>query len=438
MFAIFSSLTGNVSLCLIPSHAVAQWLLSHIHHFLDMMGLRRDHVTESIIYVIVITVLALLLGWLVRKGVIFAARRYVIWSKSQIGKQLLHYHIFTKTTQIIPPLVVLALMPFAFTGETQALKVFYRIVVVYAVVMFTIALVTMARFFYHRYNDTRNPSNLPLDGIVNTVVIVLWVICAIVSASVLVGKSPAYLLTGLGAFAAALMLIFRDSLLGLVAGIQLSQNDMLHVGDWIMVPNTPADGTVLDVSLSRVKIQNFDNTIVTLPPYTLVSTSFQNYRGMTMSGARRITMTLLMDCDSVKPVEKADVQSLAQKLPLLQQFVTRLDGNGGKPEYLPGLDVVNGTIDTNLGLMRAYMCRYVLSNDQFSHTQQVLMRVLDPTPQGVPMQMYCFTATTEWTTFEAIRSALVEHAISVAPLFGLRVFNAPSGNDIDEIMIHGK
>lgn len=388
---------------------------------------------ESVTYVAIITLVAFAIGWLIRWGVLWIVKKYVHMSGSRIGATLLDYHIISKASNIIPPLVILALMPFAFNGESTALKFFYRVVIVYAVVMFALALIAIARFFYRRYDQIHNTQNLPLQGIINTVVIVIWVVAAIISISVLAGKSPAALLTGLGAFAAALMLIFRDSILGLVAGVQLSQNDMLRVGDWIVVPNTPANGTVLAVSLSRVKIQNFDNTIVTLPPYTLVSTSFQNYRGMTESGVRRIMMSLIIDCDSIRPISPTQVQGIVAKMPSLQEFVDSLKAKDGKTEFLEGVDVVNGTVDTNLGLMRAYLCHYVLAHPQFSHSSQVLMSVLEPTPQGVPLQMYCFAATTNWTAFEAIRSAFLEHALAVAPIFGLRVFNSPSGNDIDQI-----
>lgn len=177
------------------------------------------------------------------------------------------------------------------------------------------------------------------------------------------------LLTGLGAFATVLMLVFKDSILGLVAGLQLSQNDMLRVGDWIVVPSTIANGIVIDVSLTAVKVQNFDNTIVTLPPYTLISTSFQNWRGMKDSGCRRILKSIIMDSDTVAPATPELIERIVKKYPIVKVYVEKLQSLG-HPDYAQGLAVVNGTIDTNLGLFRAYMCQWLLNNPPSAMTSR--------------------------------------------------------------------
>lgn len=417
---------------MIPSHRVARWLLVNIHAMLDVLGLRKDHVTESIIYVVVITALALVCAWCVRRLVLFVARRIVKVRKTQMGERLLHDHVLTKCSHVITPLVILALLPFAFTTDSAVHTVCKRAILVYTILAFTLAVSAVVKFTFQHYNATRNTKGLPLDGILYTVRGILWGVAVICCVAAIIDKSPAYLLTGLGAFAAALMLIFKDSILGFVASLQLSQNDMVRVGDWIVVPGTPADGYVLDVSLTRVKIQNWDYTIITLPPYRLVQGAMQNYRGMLDIGVRRVTATITFDFQSVKPIDAAQVDAIVKQLPQLERYVTE-QRKPGTPRYLAGTDVVNGTIDTNIGLWRAYMCQYILGSPDFSHDYQLLVHTTDASPQGLQVQLYCFTATNAWTAYDAISSILIEHAVAVAAVFGLRVYNSPSGHDVNTL-----
>lgn len=413
---------------MIPSHQVGRWLLVNIHQLLDLMGLRKDHVTESIIYVIFITLLALLVGWLVRQLVLAIARRIVKVRKTSMGERLLHDHVLSKCSHIIPPLVILALLPFAFTTDSVMHTVFKRCILVYTILTFTLAIGSIVKFTFQHYNATRNTKGLPIAGILYTIRGILWGIAFICCVSVIIDKSPAYLLTGLGAFAAALMLIFKDSILGFVAGIQLAQNDMVRIGDWINVPDTLANGYVLDISLTRVKVQNWDYTIVTLPPYKLVQGSFQNYRGMEDTGVRRITATVTFDYQSVRPLTPQEIDAVASKLPLLAPYVSEQR----KPDaaaFKGGTDVVNGTIDTNIGLWRAYMCRYILTSPLFSHDYQLLVHTTEASHQGMTVQIYCFACTARWTEYDAIASILIEHAVAVAPTFGLSPYNSPSGVD---------
>ncbi len=235
----------------------------------------------------------------------------------------------------------------------------------------------------------------------------------------LVDKSPATLLAGLGVFASALMLVFKDSILGFVAGIQMSQNDMIHVGDWIVVPSTPANGIVLDMTLSTVKVQNFDNTIVTIPPYTLISGSFQNYRGMVQSGARRIMQELIIDISTISAITSDQVDAIVAKRPLLKDFVANLRKNNATEQNDGGMVALNGSIETNLGLFRAYTALYVYNNPNITHDQQILVNTQKPDLSGYRLQVYCFTNTTDWDKFESIQSAVLEHLAAAVADFGL-------------------
>lgn len=413
----------------IPSHKVASWLLTNIDLVLDKIGLARDKTIEEIIYVAVIVGLALFIGWLVREIILWGARRILKWRHTDTGEELLRQHILSRCSHIIPPLVILGLLPFAFDTKSQLLHLFNLAVVIYTIIVITVAITAVITFVWSRFNKRENTKNLPLRGILNICKGVAWTIALIVIGSVILDKSPAALLTGLGAFAAALMLIFKDTILGFVAGVQLSQNDMLRIGDWIVVPSTIANGIVIDMSLTAVKVQNWDNTIVTLPPYTLVSTSFQNWRGMSDSGYRLISRSVIFDVDSVVACDDAMIQSVAN-LPSMDDFLGRVKKSGAF--YDPGLATVNGTTQTNLGLFRAYMCEYLLHHPLIGTDQQILVRIMVPDGNGMPLQIYCYT-TTAWTAYEAVQSEIFEHIAAMAPKFGLRLFNNPSGRDVKSL-----
>ena len=422
----------NKMLALIPSNQVAGWLLIHIHRLLDLIGLEKDKTAEEVIYIIIVAGIAICLGWIIRTLILLAVRKFVMLRHNTLGKELVQHKVLIHCSHIIPPLVMLPLLPFAFTEDSQLRTVVFRILLVYTTIVVCRAICSVTSFVWLRFDETRNSKNLPIKGILDTIIGILWFIALIISVAIIVNKSPANLLTGLGAFAAVLMLVFKDSILGLVAGLQLSQNDMLRVGDWIVVPSTIANGIVTDVSLTAVKVQNFDNTIVTLPPYTLISTSFQNWRGMADSGCRRIARSVIIDSDTITATTPEMVDAISARYPIIKAYISHLR-DLGHPDYNPGIAVVNGTDSTNLGLFRAYLCQWLLNNPAIVSDQQILVRVMDPTGEGIPLQIYCFTATTKWTAYEAIQSAVIEHVAVTAQNFGLRLFNDPSGTDVTTV-----
>lgn len=418
---------------IIPSHQVADWLLTTIKQSLDTMGLSHDKTIEEVIYVAVIVGAAILIGWLIRRGILLGAKKFVQMRKSTGAQLLLKQKVLTKCSHVIPPLVILALLPFALDSTTHLLTIFEKCLYIYTTIVFAIGFNAVLTFIWTRIDERENTKNLPLQGILNICVGIVWIIVAIISISVVVGKSPGMLLAGLGVFASALMLVFKDTILGFVAGIQLAENDMLRVGDWIVVPSTIANGIVEDVSLSAVKVRNWDNTIVTLPPYTLISTSFQNWRGMSSSGWRQIARAVIFDAYYIKKIDDGFISKVIAKYPELKGFVDETKKRG-KPDYNPGLAVVNGTIDTNLGLFRAYMCQYLLNHPLIGTDQQILVRVMVPSGQGIPLQIWCFT-TTKWTAYEAVQSEIFEHIAAVCTDFDLQLFNYPSGTDTEIIQM---
>ena len=406
------------------AHSVAEWLLSLIDRLLNAIGLETHEKTEEAICLFIIIAGAFLIGWMLQKIIYFVLRHAVKLRPSAIGQELLKGKTLARCCYIIPPLVVLALAPFALEESHSTYTVVVRIAGIYALFALAAGLGAVFTFIFNYYNTYENKRKLPLKGLVNVAIGVVWIISVILSVSVALDKSPGLLLTGLGAFAAALMLVFKDSILGFVAGIQLSENDMIHVGDWIVVPDTIANGVVLDMTLTTVKVQNWDNTIVTLPPYSLVQSSFQNWRGMSESGCRRIVKNLTIDITSVKSITPDEADALAARYPLLKEFVDNLRKNNGLEQNNPGLTPINGTIETNLGLFRAYCCLYIYNNPFINNVQQILVRILDPTNGGLPLQVYCFTATTDWNKYEGIQSAIIEHISTVCGDFGLDIYSS--------------
>ena len=413
---------------MIPSHKIASWLMQFIDSLIAHIGLKNQTAAQEIIYFIVILAIAFFVAWIIKRLVLSGLRKAIKLRDTAIARELLRERTLSKCCEILPPLIIMAMLPFAFNSESLVLDLLMKCMGVYAMVAFAIGSSAVMTFIFNRYNERENTRNLPIRGFLNVGKGIIWIIISILSVSILIDKSPTTLLAGLGAFAAALLLIFKDSILGFVAGIQMSQNDMLRVGDWIVVPSTIADGIVLDVSLSVVKIQNWDNTIVMVPPYTLVSTSFQNWRGMSESGMRRIARSYLIDITTVKPVDDAFVDSMVQKFPELKAFVSRLHDSGKNMNAGTDIRAVNGSLETNLGLFRAYITQYIVNHPDFSATGQILVRLLAPEQAGVPLQIWCWTATTNWTAYEGIQSALFEHIAATLPVFGLAVYAEGSEN----------
>lgn len=418
---------------IVPSHDVAQVLLGSIQKLLETIGLGDSPLLEQIIYVAVIAVIAFVLGVIARKAILYVVRKIISLRKSESAQEILRQRVVSKCSHIIPPLVFLALIPFAFHHQSGWLDVFYRIILMYLVVMFGIGICSVISFIFANYDRRSNKANHPLKAVLDVAKGIVWIIIVIICAAILVQKSPMALLGGLGAFAAVLMLVFKDPILGFVASIQLSSNDMLRVGDWIVVPSTVANGIVVDVTLTVVKVQNFDNTMIMLPAYSLVSSPFQNWRGMSDSGVRQIDRSIIIDSSTIVPATADLLSSVGAEFPEMKEYIAarqKQAADGQPMVFNGGVAPVNGTIDTNLGLYRAYMCKYLLSHPAIAHDQNIIVRIMPIQPEGTPLDLYCFTNTTDWLAYEAIRTQVTEHAIAIAPKFGLTIYNATDRGQI--------
>lgn len=283
------------------------------------------------------------------------------------------------------------------------------------------------------YRSLQDANVKPITGYVQTAQLVLWLGAIIYAVATLMGRSPVGFLTGLGALSAILMLVFKDTILGLVAGVQLTANDMVRLGDWIEMPKYGADGDVIDITLHTVMVRNFDQTITTIPAHALIVDSFKNWRGMHESGGRRIKRSLMVDMHTVKFCEPELLEKFA-KVQVLKDYISERRKQIDQWNTENQIDVtcpLNGRRITNLGTFRAYITDYLKNHPAIHQTGMVfLVRQMEPTEKGVPLEIYVFTKDTRWPVYEGVQGDIFDHLIAAAPWFDLSIFQAPSGSDV--------
>lgn len=305
--------------------------------------------------------------------------------------------------------------------------------IVVSLAMAIIKALAYANEVYERRPESRDR---PIKGYIQVLKIVVLCVAAIILISVLFDQSPFLLLSGLGAITAVLLLVFKDTILSLVASVQLTTNDMLRVGDWITMPSMEADGDVIDISLHTVKVQNFDKTISTIPTHRLVSDAFQNWRGMSEAGGRRIKRSIVLDQNTVRFLDDDEVVGL-KKFKMLKTYLAnkRDEIAAWNAAELTGEDApVNARRLTNIGTLRAYIIAYLQWHPRIGEGFTLLVRQLEPGPQGLPIEIYCFTDTTAWNEYEGIQADIFDHLLAIVPEFDLRLFQEPTGLDLGQAL----
>ena len=340
--------------------------------------------------------------------------------------------VLIRLSRMVAPLVLSLTIPMAFAGvESFGLLLISRLCNVLILITFLNFINALLKAIYTVYNSKEQFRDRPLKGLLQTAQVALWFIGGIVIIATLLGKSPLSLLAGLGASAAILMLVFKDSIMGVVSGVQLSANDMLKVGDWIAMPKYGADGTVIEVTLNTVKVRNWDNTITTIPPYLLVSDSFQNWRGMQKSSGRRVKRSVNIDMNSVRFCTP-EMLDKYRKIKLLADYIDQTEKvikDYNEAQQIDNSVLVNGRRQTNLGVFRAYLNAYLHNLPTVNDEMTILVRHLQPTDHGIPVELYFFTRTTDWAPYEQIQADVFDHLLAIVPEFDLRVFQSPTGAD---------
>ncbi|MCH5236282.1 MAG: mechanosensitive ion channel [Muribaculaceae bacterium] len=427
------------------TYAIAHVLMKVVHWFLSLFHLEENTTLFTAIYAILVFIISIGVGYVVKWIMIFIVRKIGKRFHNAAYVALTDDHFFSKTARVFPAIVFLIFIQFTLNGRMTLSSWLTRLTWIYLSFVIVDSICILADVMWTRIDSRENKRKLPLKGLVQLLKGILWIFWVIITIAIILDKSPGALLAGLGAFAAVLMLVFKDSILGVVAGVQLSENDSLHVGDWIKVHGTDANGIVSEVSLTAVKVRNWDKTTTTLPPYSLVSGGFTNYNTMQLSNTRRIQRSYMIDADSVVPCDEVLLKEFSQITILKEWIEKKIEQkkqgkvqDAGNPEGL-----ADGSIDTNLGVFRAYMKIWLDQNANIAKddpSDTCFVRTLPQTPNGIPLEIYCFTSTSVWATYEAIQSSVFEHIAMMLFRFHLYTYESPSGRDtiIDGYMCPGK
>lgn len=405
-----------------------QELISQVE---DLAGIEMNHTTSLVVIfgIIFLTavVVHIILHWIVLRA--FEKRASVssrLWLQIITQNKLFHRLAFTLQGIIVNIQAALWLQK-----GSEAADILTTCAQLWIMTYALLSLFSLLDVIFNLSQKWPAASQLPLKGIFQGIKLIGAIIVGILMISLLIGQSPAILISGLGAMAAVLMLVFKDPILGLVAGIQLSANDMLKLGDWLEMPKYGADGAVINIGLTTVKVRNWDNTITTIPTWSLVSDSFKNWSGMSASGGRRIKRSINIDVTSIHFLDDDEKQRLLTAQ-LLKPYIT--SRHQEIDEWNKRLDapesVLNHRRMTNIGTFRAYLNEYLRHHPRIRKDMTLMVRQLAPDDHGLPIEVYAFTNTVVWLEYESIQADIFDHIFAVVEEFGLRIHQTPTGSDI--------
>jgi len=379
---------------------------------------------------------AAVINLIVKHVVIRAVRALSRRSSTTWDDALVGHNVFGRLVQVVPALIVFIGTPLVPDLPEGGVQLIRNVAMGYMVLMLTLSLTAMLSAANTIYETLPVAKERPLKGFVQLVQIVIWVFGGVMIISAVLDRSPLLLLSGLGAMTAILLLVFKDTILSLVASVQLTAQDMVRVGDWIEMPQFGADGDVVDVQLHTVKVQNWDKTITTVPTHRLITDSFKNWRGMSQSGARRIKRAIYIDVSTIR-IQTQDEVDHFTRFALLKDYIR--DKEQELADYNAGLATevdaeVNKRRLTNVGTFRAYAYNYLKNHPMIHEGMTLIVRQLAPGPEGLPLEIYCFTNTTEWAVYEDIQSDIFDHLMAIVPEFGLRMYQKPAGSDLVNLL----
>ena len=372
--------------------------------------------SQRVFLILLILVVSFALDFLCKRILAPLFKKIAERTETKWDDYLLNDDVLAKVCHFIPPFVAYAMMSLVFSREQALLDIVFKISWIYIVVVAVRLVFAILDSVYSISNDHEKYKHRSLKGFYQMLKLLVACVAIIIIISELIGKSPIVILTGLGAGTAILMLVFQDTIKGLVAGVQLMANDMLRPGDWITVPKYGADGDVMEVTLTTVKVRNWDKTITTVPPYALVNDSFQNWRGMFEIGGRRVKRSVNIDMNSVRFLTSQEWKKFS------------------KEPWMEGYERT-GNEEVNLSLYRQYITYYLTHHPKVHQEMLILVRQLQPTAQGMPIELYFFSANTAWVKYEALQAEVFDHVLAITHRFGLTVFQSPSGLDLQQLYV---
>lgn len=407
------------------SHWALNWLLDQ-----GINQSRAESLTLAIDFFFVI-IISLVADFIARKVILKLVARYVKRSKNDYDDVFLEKRVFKGLAHLVPTIVIYYSLPWLFNELTDTVLLLQKIVTVYGLIMVIGVIQKFLKALEHMALANDHFEGKPVSSYIQVILIVVYIAGGVFIISTLLEKSAVAILTTFGAATAVILLIFRDTLLGLVASIQIAGNDMVRIGDWVSMPKYGADGDVLEINLTTVKVRNWDKTISTVPTYAFISDSFVNWRGMTNLGVRRIKRSINIDLQTVKFISP-EMRTKFLKYERVSAFINQrqkeidqynTENKKDKSIYL------NGRQMTNLGLFRRYAEAYLGEHPKVASKETLMVRQLQPTEMGVPLEIYCFSTDIEWLKYEEIQSDIMDHLLSAASYFELAVFQRPSGNN---------
>ncbi|MBR3426985.1 MAG: mechanosensitive ion channel [Bacteroidales bacterium] len=378
-------------------------------------------IAESVAFVTLL-VIGLLLYFLARFIISKTIHVLIKKTPSKYDDFLIKNKVFVRICLLIPAILIKYYIKDAMPDFPDAVAIIVKITKIYEITVYASILTALVNTAHELYNSFETSKLKPIEGLVQVIKGIIIAVSVLLIATFLLGKSLYSIIIGLGTISAVLMLIFQDSIKGFVGSIQLSINDMLRIGDWIVMG--PADGTVQEINLTTVKVQNWDNTITTIPTYTLVSSPFTNWRGMSESGGRRIARSINIDVNTIRYCTP-EMLDKYKHYALVKDYICQREEDIAEYNEANRIDtseIMNGRQQTNLGIFRAYIKAYLNNNPKLNHNLTMMVRQLQPNEFGVPLQIYTFSSDKQWINYEEIQSDIFDHIIAAAPMFDLKIY----------------
>ncbi|CAI6084907.1 Miniconductance mechanosensitive channel YbdG [Paenibacillus sp. JJ-100] len=404
-----------------------------IRNQLEELGMSEPYLgyLSNVIMILFIALISMIANYIAKRIVIKIVHRIVSHNRFKWGHIVVEKKLFQRLSHLVPAIIIYY-TAYIFPGYQALIE---KAAMTYMIVVMITVLNALLNVFDDIYRTYEVSKIRPIKSYIQVAKIILFIIGGIIVISSLVGQNPLIILSGLGALSAVLMLIFKDSILGLVAGVQLSSNDMVRVGDWIEMPKYNADGDVIDITLNTVKVMNFDKTITMIPSYALISDSFRNWRGMQVSGGRRIKRSIFIDISSIRFCDEEMVAEF-EKIHYLTDYITSKlkEIEAYNTEHQVNRESnVNGRQLTNIGVFREYIHQYLKNHPKINQNMTMIVRQLAPEDRGLPLEIYAFSNDTNWSVYETVQADIFDHIFSVASTFGLRAFQNPTGHDIVQL-----
>ena len=385
--------------------------------------------------IVILIVFSLLIDFLARRFILRFVGAYVKRSRNKYDDVFQENKVFRSLAHLVPATIIWNALPWIFDEANFDLTWLRKGITIYMIIMIMVMISRFLKALAYIGLKSERFEGKPVNSYIQVFTLVNYILGTVIILSLVIGKSPIAILTAFGAATAVLLLIFRDTILGLVASIQISANDMVRLGDWVSMDKYGADGDVTEINLTTVKIRNFDKTITTVPTYAFISDSFKNWRGMQSQGVRRIKRSINIDINSVEFVDEkwrdkyAGYQIISEFIKERQSDIEKYN----QENKIDTLELINGRHMTNIGVFRRYALNYLNSHPKIDQKHTVMVRQLAPGTNGVPIEIYCFSNDIAWVNYEDIQADIFDHLLAAVNHFGLRIFQNPSGNDFRRI-----